>query len=93
MHGMELRAYLQKQPRGGIAALARQIDVLPVLVSQWSAEVNPRPVPLDHCAAIEAATGGAVSRRDLRPESWGRIWPELIGAGDPAPESNQAEAA
>lgn len=29
------------------------------------------------CVAIERATEGAVSRRDLRPDDWERIWPEL----------------
>lgn len=29
------------------------------------------------CVAIERATSGAVSRRDLRPLDWREIWPEL----------------
>ena len=34
------------------------------------------------CVSIERATGGAVTRRDLRPDDWARIWPELAdGAG------------
>lgn len=27
--------------------------------------------------AIERATGGAVTRKDLRPHDWRDIWPEL----------------
>ncbi|WP_236185053.1 transcriptional regulator [Pseudomonas protegens] len=27
--------------------------------------------------SIEFATGGAVTRQDLRPDDWSRIWPEL----------------
>lgn len=55
--------------------LARQIGVSPAVVYQWRKGV--RPVPLERCAAIERATNGAVSRRDLRPDDWAEIWPEL----------------
>jgi DNA-binding transcriptional regulator YdaS (Cro superfamily) len=30
------------------------------------------------CVAIEKATEGKVSRRDLRPMDWQLIWPELV---------------
>lgn len=30
------------------------------------------------CVAIEKETQGEVSRKDLRPEDWHLIWPELI---------------
>ena len=32
---------------------------------------------------IEDATNGAVCRRDLRPDDWGDIWPELIDVEHP----------
>jgi DNA-binding transcriptional regulator YdaS (Cro superfamily) len=35
-------------------------------------------VPVEHCTAIEKATNGAVTRKDLRPDDWQAIWPELI---------------
>ncbi len=57
--------------------LARLIGAPPVLVSQWRSGV--RAVPIERCTEIEAATERAVRRWDLRPEDWGRIWPELIG--------------
>jgi DNA-binding transcriptional regulator YdaS (Cro superfamily) len=28
-------------------------------------------------AAIESFTGGSVTRRDMRPDDFSRIWPEL----------------
>ena len=31
-------------------------------------------------ARTESATSGAVTRRDLRPEDWRQIWPELSAA-------------
>ncbi len=37
-----------------------------------------RPVAADRCVAIERATDGAVTRRDLRPDDWQDIWPELV---------------
>lgn len=36
-----------------------------------------RSLPIQHCPTIELATEGAVTRRDLRPDDWHLIWPEL----------------
>ena len=41
-----------------------------------------RPVPVRHCVAIERATGGQVTRKDLRPNDWTDIWPELAEKGE-----------
>lgn len=60
---------------GGPAALAHLLDITPAAVSQWLH--RRRPVPLRHCAAIERATNGAVTRKDLRPDDWQEIWPDL----------------
>jgi hypothetical protein len=38
-----------------------------------------RPIPVKRCVQIEQATGGLVTRRDLRPDDWAQIWPELKG--------------
>ena len=35
--------------------------------------------PAETCVAIERATGGQVTRKDLRPNDWQDIWPELAG--------------
>lgn len=32
------------------------------------------------CVAIERESRGAVTRRDLRPDDWQEIWPELVGS-------------
>ena len=32
------------------------------------------------CAALERESAGAVTRRDLRPDDWQVIWPELAQA-------------
>ena len=75
MRSMKLHDWLAVE-RGRAAWLAREIEVHPVLVRQWGAG---RAVPLQHCAAIEIATGGAVTRREMRPDDWRRVWPELAG--------------
>lgn len=85
MRRMNLRTYILSQPRGALVALAEAIGVHRVLVSQWTAEKDARPIPVQHCPAIEAFTNGAVRRWDSRPDDWHRIWPELI-ATDGAPD-------
>ncbi|WP_311223731.1 MULTISPECIES: YdaS family helix-turn-helix protein [unclassified Acidovorax] len=46
-------------------------------IRQWQHHYAERcPSPLN-CVAIEHATGGQVTRRDLRPHDWASIWPEL----------------
>jgi len=62
---------------GGQAALARALGIFPVNVANWITKdaSRHRPVPPAKCVAIEALTG--VSRRDLRPNDWWLIWPEL----------------
>lgn len=55
--------------------LAMKLAISPVLINQWAN--LKRPVPADRCVEIERATNGEVSRRDLRPDDWQRIWPEL----------------
>lgn len=60
---------------GGVGRLAAAIGVTQAAVSNWRARgSSPDAI---HCTAIERATGGAVTRRDLRPDDWAQIWPEL----------------
>jgi len=40
------------------------------------------------CTAIEQATKGQVTRKDLRPTDWHLIWPELIDKDLPPPPSS-----
>lgn len=61
---------------GGPSKLAGIAGVKPPTVQQWLN--NERPVPAARCSAIEAATGGQVTRRDLRPSDWHLLWPELV---------------
>ncbi|MCP2516776.1 helix-turn-helix domain-containing protein [Achromobacter mucicolens] len=85
---MDLNIYLSREGAISAAALARCVGVSPALVYQW--RTGRRPVPVEHCASIEQATCGAVTRRDLRPDDCNRIWPELVGLPDPAPAQQEA---
>lgn len=55
--------------------LAKLIGVTPPAISQWSNGL--RPVPIEKIVLIEQVTSGAVTRKDLRPNDWHLIWPEL----------------
>lgn len=55
--------------------MARALNVSPALLHQWVTGL--RPVAIPHCAAIEIYTAGKVTRRDLRPNDWAQIWPDL----------------
>ena len=57
--------------------MAGAIGVPPTLISQWS---TTRVPPFERCIPIERATDGQVTRRDLRPDDWQEMWPELAQA-------------
>lgn len=44
-----------------------------------------RTLSPEHCVCIEKESGNEVTRRDLRPSDWWRIWPELVTADHPIP--------
>jgi DNA-binding transcriptional regulator YdaS (Cro superfamily) len=54
---------------------AKSIDVSPGMLSQWLS--GHRPIAPAKCVSIEQTTNGQVSRKDLRPDDWKSIWPEL----------------
>lgn len=72
---METIFYLRKAVVlvGGQTALARKLGVNQQNVSWWLNK--SKKVPAERCAAIEAATGGAVTRYDLRPDVFGTAPP------------------
>lgn len=75
---------------GGRGVMADRLGVKPSAIGNW----KDRGVPLEHCAAIELACDGFVTRRDLRPEDWRRIWPELAACdADSAPPTNTSTPA
>jgi DNA-binding transcriptional regulator YdaS (Cro superfamily) len=50
---------------GGQVKLAEMLGVTPQAVNQWVARST---VPPDRALAVEAATGGLISRYELRPD-------------------------
>ena len=80
---------------GNQLALAAAIGFHQPTVRAWA--MAERPIPVEHGAAIERATGGQVTRQELFPDTWARIWPELApvgGAGkfsDTPPTDHAAE--
>jgi len=65
---------------GSLTNLARAIGVSVQSVCFW--RDGERAIAPDKCVSIERATGGAVTRRDLRPDDWWKIWPELVDDAD-----------
>lgn len=75
---MNLRAYLASLERGGSSRIAELLGISISYLSQLStgaAAISPA-----RCVAIEFATGGEVTRKDMRPDDWQSIWPELASA-------------
>ena len=56
--------------------LGAELGVTKAAVSQWKSQ--GRSVPINHCVSIERLTNGGVTRRELRPDDWMKIWPELV---------------
>jgi DNA-binding transcriptional regulator YdaS (Cro superfamily) len=70
---MQLHEYLAQD--GAQAKMAADLAISTAQVWQW--KDGRRPVPYEYGAAIEKSTDGKVTRKDLFPDAWGRIWPEL----------------
>lgn len=60
---------------GGQAAFARALGVSSPTVNQWVS--GKRRVPVERCAQIEIKSKGKITRKDLRPDDYWLIWPEL----------------
>lgn len=61
---------------GGPVKLAAELGVSVQSVYFWRS--GKRGLPFEHGASIERLTDGAVTRKDLWPQDWHRIWPELV---------------
>lgn len=72
---MKLSEYIDAEPHGAARRLAKIIGAHEPDVSRWIS--GERPVPAHRAAAIEQATKGKVTRQEMRPNDWQRIWPEL----------------
>lgn len=69
---MKMPDFIAGKPRGTSRSLAKAVGVTPVTMWQWINGV--KPVPIDRCPDIEAATKGAVTCEELRPDAtWVRV--------------------
>lgn len=83
MHRMDV-VRLAIEKAGGPASVARLLGTSVQAVCFY--RDGKRAFPVEHAAKLEAANG-VVRRWDMFPDSWHRIWPELVGAdGAPNPE-------
>ena len=76
---------------GGPAAVARALVVSTQTVCFW--RDGQRRMGSEHGAALEAASDFKVTRQQMWPMSWQRIWPELASyeAAAPVPASKTEE--
>lgn len=78
---MRLHEYLSLDGSLSVADLRERIGAKSdAQIRQWQHGYSDRKPSPENCVAIERATDGAVSRRDLRPDDWQAIWPELAEA-------------
>ena len=66
---------------GGITKLAAALGIGQSVVSNWKARGTL--IEAVYCTAIEQLTKGKVRRKDLRPDDWAAIWPELATIDGP----------
>lgn len=71
---MNLTDYLARE-RGAARRLAKELNCHVKMLYPWAN--GRRPCPPLRCLAIERATAGVVTRRELRPNDWADLWPEL----------------
>lgn len=71
---------------GSAAKLAGLIGVSQQTLSNW----KERGVPIERCLAIERATDSEVTRKDLRPDDFELIWPDLSEPAAPSTPSRRS---
>jgi DNA-binding transcriptional regulator YdaS (Cro superfamily) len=72
---MELKTYIHGE-QGRASRLAEALGISRSYLSQMVNGVAP--ISPERCVDIERATDRSVTRKDLRPHDWQRIWPELM---------------
>lgn len=56
---------------GGPVAVAGRMQCSAQRLLNWV----KRGVPFDQCVALETALGGRVTRKQMRPDDWHKVWP------------------
>lgn len=75
---LKLTEHALLQLLGGTSKVAKLCDVEPAAVSQWRKKGIPREQLLFLAARIEKESHGLVGRKDLFPNNFWLIWPELL---------------
>ena len=78
VRAMEFKTWIEAR-RGRAAEVAAHLRIPASFVSKMAA--GEKAIPLAHMAEIEALSCGAVTRQEMRPDDWSRIWPELASPG------------
>lgn len=63
---------------GNVTNTANALNVSIQAVCFW--RDGKRGLSAEKCSEIELATNRKVTRKDLRPDDWHLIWPELVDA-------------
>lgn len=72
---MNLREYFVLKGRGSAKDLAKKLVKSPSYLSQIASGIRRASPTL--AVDIEEATNKLVSRKDLRPNDWKGVWPEI----------------
>lgn len=72
---MTLSDFFKTQGIGSQIKMSEALGIAAPHLSLYA--TGKRQVPVIVCVDIERYTGGKVSRRDLRPNDFQKIWPEL----------------
>lgn len=75
---MTLNEYFKSRAGLSVGELATEIGVKsPLQIRQWQHGYAKRKPGPTYCIAIEKATNGLVTRKELRPTDYHLIWPDL----------------
>lgn len=72
---IKLKLWLRGE-KGRASALAGWLEVHRPFVTKIAN--GYKPIPVDRMAQIEVFTAGEVTRKDMCPDRWHLIWPELV---------------
>jgi DNA-binding transcriptional regulator YdaS (Cro superfamily) len=62
---------------GGTTKVAKLCNISPPSVSQWRNNGIPPDKLIFMAAELERLSQGVIHRKDIFPENWKQIWPEL----------------
>ena len=63
---------------GGTKVVAKMCNVAPPAVTQWRTRGIPHGQLVFLAATLEKESHGLITRKDLFPDNWYLVWPELV---------------